>query len=52
MRTGHSPRPNVEVFGKALTVTLEELEETVQREKPDLSSALDADGTRGQEDGA
>ena len=29
----------------ALTVTLDELEKTVQREKPDVSNALDADGT-------
>jgi adenylate cyclase len=39
------PRPNVEVFGRVLTVTLDELEEAVRREKPDLSSALDVDGT-------
>ena len=39
------PRPKVEVFGRSLTMSLEELEQTVQRDKPDLSSALDADGT-------
>jgi adenylate cyclase len=39
------PRPNLEIFGRVLTVTLEELEKAVQREKPDLSNALDADGT-------
>ena len=39
------PRPNVEVLGRALTVTLEELEQTIQRDQPDLSSTLAADGT-------
>ena len=39
------PQPNVDVLGKSLTVTLGELEKTVQREKPDLSTALDTDGT-------
>jgi adenylate cyclase len=39
------PRSNVEVLGRALTVTLEELERTIQREQPDLSSTLAADGT-------
>ena len=35
-----------EVLGHAdLTVTLEELERTIQREQPDLSGTLDADGT-------
>jgi class 3 adenylate cyclase len=39
------PRENVEVLGRALTVSLEELERTIQREQPDLSNALAADGT-------
>jgi class 3 adenylate cyclase len=39
------PRANVEVFGRALTVTLEELEQTIQRERPDLSASLAVDGT-------
>jgi class 3 adenylate cyclase len=39
------PKPNVEFLGRALTVTLEELERTVRREHPDLSSNLAADGT-------
>jgi len=39
------PKPNVEFLGQALTVTLEELERTVRRAHPDLSSNLAADGT-------
>ena len=39
------PRSNVEVLGRALTVSLEELERAIQREQPDLSSNLAADGT-------
>jgi class 3 adenylate cyclase/ketosteroid isomerase-like protein len=39
------PRPHVDVWGKSLTLTIDELERAVLREKPDLSSALDADGT-------
>jgi class 3 adenylate cyclase/ketosteroid isomerase-like protein len=39
------PQANVEVFGRSLTVSLEQLEETIQRERPDLSGALAADGT-------
>jgi adenylate cyclase len=39
------PKANVEVFGRELTVTLVELERTVQRERPDLSNTLAADGT-------
>jgi class 3 adenylate cyclase len=39
------PKANVEVLGRELTVSLEELERTVQREQPDLSSTLAADGT-------
>jgi adenylate cyclase len=39
------PQPHVDVLGRSLTVTIDELEQAVQREKPDLSSALDSDGT-------
>jgi class 3 adenylate cyclase len=39
------PKANVEALGKALTVTLEELEKAVQLDQPDLSSTLAADGT-------
>ena len=39
------PKANVEVFGRTLTVTLEELERTIQRDQPDLSSTLADDGT-------
>jgi class 3 adenylate cyclase len=39
------PKANIEVFGRELTVTLEELEQTVRRERPDVSDALAADGT-------
>lgn len=39
------PKANVDVLGMALTVTLDELEKTIQREQPDLSSNLAADGT-------
>jgi class 3 adenylate cyclase/ketosteroid isomerase-like protein len=39
------PQANLDVLGKSLTVTLEELEKTVQRERPDLSTTLAADGT-------
>ena len=38
-------QPNVEVLGKALTVSLEQLERTIHRERPDLSGTLAADGT-------
>jgi adenylate cyclase len=37
--------PNVELLGKELTVSLEQLEETIRNERPDLSSTLAADGT-------
>jgi class 3 adenylate cyclase/ketosteroid isomerase-like protein len=37
--------PNDEVLGMALTVSLEQLEQTIQRERPDLSGTLAADGT-------
>jgi class 3 adenylate cyclase len=39
------PQPNLDVFGKALTVTIDELEATILREQPDLSRSVDADGT-------
>jgi len=39
------PQPHVDVLGRSFTVTIDELEQTVQREKPDLSGALDSDGT-------
>jgi adenylate cyclase len=39
------PKPNVEFLGRSLTVSLEELERTIQRDQPDLSSTLAADGT-------
>ena len=38
-------KPNVEFLGRALTTSLEELERSVQREQPDLSATLAADGT-------
>ena len=34
-----------EVLGMTLTVSLDRLEQTIQRERPDLSSSLAADGT-------
>jgi adenylate cyclase len=39
------PVANEEVLGRTLTLTLAELEKTIRHEKPDLSSALDSDGT-------
>ena len=39
------PRSNLETFGRSLTVSLDELERTVQRERPDLSASLAVDGT-------
>jgi adenylate cyclase len=39
------PKANIEALGRALTVSVEELERTIQREQPDLSSTLAADGT-------
>ena len=39
------PTPNEVVLGITLPVTLDQLERTVQRERPDLSSNLAADGT-------
>ena len=38
-------KPNVEFLGQTLTSSLAELEELVQREQPDLSATLAADGT-------
>lgn len=37
--------PNSDVFGQELTVSLEQLEETIRRARPDLSSDLSAEGT-------
>ena len=39
------PKANVEFLGQELTVTLEALERTIQREQPDLFSTLAVDGT-------
>jgi adenylate cyclase len=39
------PTPNVEFLGRSLTTSLDELERTLQREQPNLSGALAADGT-------
>ena len=39
------PKAERRGLGETLTVTLEELERTIQRERPDLSSTLAADGT-------
>ena len=39
------PRPNLETLGRSLTVSLDELEKTIQREQPDLSASLAVDGT-------
>jgi class 3 adenylate cyclase/ketosteroid isomerase-like protein len=39
------PTPNVDLLGRTLTVSLEELERTIRREQPDLSGTLAADGT-------
>jgi class 3 adenylate cyclase/ketosteroid isomerase-like protein len=38
-------QPNEAVFGASLTVSLEQLEQAVRRERPDLSAARAADGT-------
>jgi class 3 adenylate cyclase len=38
-------KPNVEFLGRTLPTSLAELERVVQREQPDLSSTLAADGT-------
>jgi class 3 adenylate cyclase len=39
------PKPNVEFLGRSLTTSLDELERTLQRERPDLSATLAPDGT-------
>ena len=39
------PRANQETLGRSLTVSLDELERTLQRAKPDLSGSLAVDGT-------
>jgi len=39
------PQPHVDVLGRSLTLTIDELEQAVQREKPDLSGTLDSEGT-------
>jgi class 3 adenylate cyclase len=39
------PRANLETLGRSLTVSLDELERTLQRAKPDLSASLAVDGT-------
>ena len=39
------PRRNVDLFGRELTVSLEELERTIERERPDLFATLAVDGT-------
>jgi ketosteroid isomerase-like protein len=39
------PSPNADFLGEALTVTLDQLEETIRREQPDMSGTLAADGT-------
>ena len=39
------PTTNAEFLGRELTVSLAELEKLIQRERPDLSSALASDGT-------
>lgn len=38
-------RSNTELLGQELTICLEELEETIMRQRPDLSADLSADGT-------
>ena len=39
------PRRHIDTLGRSLTTTLEELEDAVQRARPDLSTALDSEGT-------
>jgi adenylate cyclase len=39
------PKENVDLFGKELTVSLEALERTIERERPDLFATLTVDGT-------
>jgi class 3 adenylate cyclase len=39
------PRGNVDLFGRALTVSLDALERAIERERPDLFATLAVDGT-------
>ena len=39
------PRSIVETLGRTLTVSIEQLEETIQRDQPDLSASRGVDGT-------
>jgi len=39
------PQRNTDVLGRELTVTIDELERIVQREQPDISGTVSADGT-------
>ena len=39
------PRAKVDTLGRSVTVSLDELEETLQRQQPDLSASLGVDGT-------
>ncbi len=39
------PQRHVDVLGATMTTTLEQLEQSVQRTRPDLSQALDSEGT-------
>jgi class 3 adenylate cyclase len=39
------PQRHLEVLGKSLTLTIDQLEQAVQRERPDLSGTLDSEGT-------
>jgi adenylate cyclase len=39
------PRANEEMFGRSLTVSLDELDRILQRDQPDLSASLGVDGT-------
>src|SRR5215471_2556349 len=39
------PQAKIQTFGRSLTVTIDELEKIVQRERPDLSGTLDSEGT-------
>jgi class 3 adenylate cyclase len=39
------PQAKVEALGRSLTVSLDELEQTVQREQPDLAASFGVDGT-------
>ncbi len=39
------PRANVDELGRTVTVTIDELEQTIQREQPDVSASRAVDGT-------